>query len=173
MNPLFETVTDLAFGVDTLRRRRYGVIEVRHGRLVAVRLRPFPKLLSLPEVYPVRWRYHGRGPADRCLLYYNQPWRHHQFLSLKYVVSTAGATLATFRRALDTLDEIARIKQSDALLCDAANLRISDRLLARWGWRPHCPRRWHRNFIKRFYGEYPAVEVEQLSEEGMAELAAP
>jgi len=53
------------------------------------------------------------------------------------------------------LDEIARIKRSDALLTDASNLRISDRLLARWGWVPHTSSRWHRHHIKRFYGNYP------------------
>ena len=67
--------------------------------------------------------------------------------------------LETFRRALTALDEIARIKRSDALLADVSNLRISDRLLARWGWVPHCPSRWHRHFIKRFYGSYEPAEL--------------
>jgi hypothetical protein len=53
------------------------------------------------------------------------------------------------------LDEIARLKRSDALLCDVSNWRISERLMARFGWEPHCPSRWHRHYIKRFYGEYP------------------
>ena len=50
----------------------------------------------------------------------------------------------------------ARIKRSDALLCDVASNRISDRLMRRWGWESHKPQRWHRNFIKRFYGQYPS-----------------
>jgi hypothetical protein len=76
-------------------------------------------------------------------------------LALTYVLSTRQCRLATFKGALDVLDEIARLKGTDALLCDAANSRISDRLLSRWGWQSHCPSRWHRNFIKRFYGVYP------------------
>jgi hypothetical protein len=28
--------------------------------------------------------------------------------------------------------------------------------LARFGWEPHKPQRWHRNFIRRFYGVYPS-----------------
>ena len=40
-------------------------------------------------------------------------------------------------------------KNADALLCDAANLKISDRLLARFGWEAHAPMLGHRNFIKR------------------------
>ena len=58
-------------------------------------------------------------------------------------------------QTLAILDEIARLKQTDAIDCDAANLRISDRVLERFGWEPHRPSKWHRNFIKRFYGVYP------------------
>jgi hypothetical protein len=77
-------------------------------------------------------------------------------MALKYIVSTAGTSYATFRAALVELDRIAELKRSDALLCDAANTRLSDRLLARFGWEPHAPARWRRNFIKRFYGVYPS-----------------
>jgi hypothetical protein len=50
---------------------------------------------------------------------------------------------------LEVLDEVARIKNCDAIVCDASYYRISDRLLARWGWQAHKPQRWHRNYIKR------------------------
>jgi hypothetical protein len=155
MGPLFETVTDIEAGADVVRRRRYGVVEVVRGRLVAIHMRPFPKLFAWPELVPVRRHYHARGPEDRCLLYFNQPWRFPNFLALRYVVSAAGTKLATFRGALTVLDAIARIKRSDALLCDVANTRISDRLMARWGWQAHKPQAFHRNYIKRFYGDYP------------------
>jgi hypothetical protein len=71
------------------------------------------------------------------------------------MVSSASCTFASFRQALLSLDEVARAKRSDAILCDAWNLRISDRLFARWGWEAHKPSRWHRHYIKRFYGQYP------------------
>jgi hypothetical protein len=138
-----------------LRRHRYGVIETAGGRVVAVRFRPWPKLLSWPEIWPTGANYHARGDADRCLLYYNQPRGHSNFLALKYIVSTAGTSFPTLRAAVDKLDRIAELKHTDAILCDAANLRISDRLLARFGWESHKPERWRRNFIKRFYGVYP------------------
>ena len=153
----FATITDLdaPAACEALRQGRYGVIETAGGRVVAVHLRPWPKLLSWPEIWPTRGRYHARGDADRCLLYYNQPRGYANFLALKYIVSTAGTSYATFRAALVELDRIAELKRSDALLCDAANTRLSDRLLARFGWEPHAPGRWRRNFIKRFYGVYP------------------
>ena len=110
----------------------------------------------LPELLPLGPRYHARGTADRCLLYYNQPWRMPNFLALKYIVSTSGTSYRTFRAALVVLDTVAVLKQVDAIVCDAANMRLSDRLMARLGWEPHKPQRWHRNYVRRFYGEYPA-----------------
>jgi hypothetical protein len=47
----------------------------------------------------------------------------------------------------------------DAIVCDAANLRISERLMKRFGYEPHKPQHWHRNFIRRFYGSYPSVAL--------------
>jgi len=140
---------------DSLRRGRYGVIEVVEGRLKAIHLRRFPKIISALEIETLGRRRHGRQPGDRCLVYYNQPRACPNYLALKYVVSHRDCTFATIHRAAEALDEVARIKQSDALLCDVWNARISDRLLRRWGWEPHKPQRWHRNYIKRFYGAYP------------------
>lgn len=158
---LSQTITDWDRDQDTLRRRRYGVIETTAGRLAAVHLRPWPKLIAWPEVLPVGPAYHARGQLDRCLLYFNQPLSSPNFLALKYIVSTHGTSFATFRAALTTLDAIAALKRSDAIVCDAFNQRLSDRLLRRMGWESHKPQRWHRNYIKRFYGKYPSVDLPQ------------
>jgi hypothetical protein len=155
MTSFFETVTDLAAGAETLTRRRYGIIEMAEGRFRGVRLRPFPKIVSAPGILLFGNAYHRYFHGDRLWLYYNQPLRFPNFLTLKYVVSGRETSLASLVRALDVLDEIARLKRSDALLCDVGNWRIGTKLLARWGWTPHCPSRWHRHYIKRFYGEYP------------------
>ncbi len=152
---LIETVTNFDAGRERIRARRWGVIETVGGELRAVHLRPWPKLVSLPEFLPLGPRYHARGTADRCRLYYNQPRQMPNFLALKYIVSTAGTSYRTFRAALLVLDAIAELKQIDAIVCDAANFRLSDRLMARLGWEPHKPQRWHRNYIRRFYGIYP------------------
>lgn len=158
-----KTLTD-PFGADEsqLARGRYGVIETRGGRLVAIHLRRWPKIASALESEWWGRRIHERQKGDRCLLYYNQPRRCPSYLALTYILSNRDTSFASFRRALQTLDEVARLKRSDAILCDAWNLRISDRLFARWGWEPHKPQAWHRNFIKRFYGVYPQrTEVDQ------------
>ena len=41
------------------------------------------------------------------------------------------------------------------VLTDAGTEPAVD-VLQRLGWEPHCPSRWHRNYIKRFYGVYPS-----------------
>jgi len=158
-NPLWQTVSNWELGRETIRRRHYGVIETSAGQLAAIHFRPLPKLFSWPEIWPAGATYHARGQADRCLLYFNQPIGNPNYLALKYMVSTLGTSYVTVRAALTSLDAVAEIKQSDAILCDAFNQRLSDRLLKRYGWESHKPQRWHRNFIKRFYGEYPTTEL--------------
>ena len=154
MRPLFESVTDLNSQPDALNLRRHGVIEAVDGRFCRVLLRPFPKMVSIPEVLLGGWlRRRRRG--NRCLLFYDQPRRFPSFLSVKYIVSSRETTYGTCCRVLEALDEIARIKGTEALLASVANWRISRRLLARWGWEPHCRSRWRRHYIKRFYGSYP------------------
>jgi hypothetical protein len=155
MTPLFETITDLQRGAESLRVRRYGVIEAQDGEFRKIRLRPFPKLASVPEVNVWGEWFHRHWPGDCCRLYYNQPRRFSNFLVIKYFVSTRHTTLATIRQVLDVFDEVARAKRVDALLCDVSNWRISTAIMARFGWEPHCPSRWHRHFIRRLYGEYP------------------
>lgn len=159
MLPLWQTVVDPLTQSDIVRRSRYGVVETRGGHLMAIHFRPWPKLLSLRELWPVGPRFHARGESDRCLLYFNQPRRCPNFLALRYIVSTHGTSFATFRAALTVLDAVAQIKGTDAIVCDAANLRLSDRVMQRLGWQAHKPQRWHRNFIRRFYGEYPPLQL--------------
>ena len=152
-------VLDFDSNRERIRTRRYGIIETTEGELRAITLRRFPTFLSLPEVWPCGERYHAAGEPDHCRLYYNQPLRMPNYLALRYVVSTQGTSYRTFRTALRALDAIAELKRIDAIVCDAANVRLSDRFMKRLGWEPLAERRFHRNFIRRFYGHYPNSDV--------------
>jgi hypothetical protein len=154
---LYHSITDLYQQADIIRQRHYGVIDMVDGRLDRILLRPYPKYVSVFEAIFWGGFCHRRMPGDRLRLFYNQPKRYPNYLSLKYAVSARDTSLASMLGALATLDEIARLKRSDAILTDAANFRISDRFLRRQGWERHTKSRYHRNYIKRFYGEYPAV----------------
>jgi hypothetical protein len=156
MAALFETVVDPVAQADVLRRRRYGVIEMIAGRLKAIHLRPWPRRGSLLEARTFGRLWHNWRVGDRALLYYSQPWGHSNYLTVRYCVSTRDCRLATAHGALVILDEIARLKRSDAIFADASNGRISDRLPARWGWEPLGGNSRGRSFVKRFYGEHPA-----------------
>jgi hypothetical protein len=153
--PLFQTVRDLRNDTVPLVQRPYGVIEMADDRLEAVHLRPFPKLISGTEVSFFGGRFHRHAGGNRCLLFYNQPRQSSSFLALKYIVSSRQCSFKTFRGATIILDEIARLKGTDAIVCEVRNLRISDRLLQRWGWERHLASSRRRHFIKRFYGTYP------------------
>jgi hypothetical protein len=108
--------------------------------------------------------YHRLVPGDHCRLCYNQPRRFPNYLAVMSLVSARNTTLATIRRVLEALDEIARIKGVDALLCDAANWRLSTAIMCRWGWEPHCPSYWHRHFIRRFPVETTHVVGDDIAQ---------
>ena len=134
-----KTIRDLDAGRDLLRARSHGIIETVAGELRSVQLRPWPKLASLPELWPLGPRYHARGDADRCLLYFNQPRRCLTFWHCDTWFQRGGRAIARFERRSSALDSIAEIKQIDAIVCDAGNVRLSERLMARLGWEPHQP----------------------------------
>jgi hypothetical protein len=152
------TVSDWPHRAAELREGACGLIEVSDERLVSVRVRRVARRPSRVEALLWGRLVHRWRDGNRCWLYYRQPRRFPRYLVLDYVISTRGTKLATFRGSLALLEEIARIKGSDALLCDVVTARISHRLLTRWGWAPHAPSRWHRNYIKRFYGQYPGED---------------
>jgi len=143
---------------ERVRTWRHGVIEVSRGRPVIIRPLAMGRSASLLEIWLLGRRFHRRSTGDRCYLYYSQPRRSPNFLALKYLLSTHDCTPKMVRAALAALDRVAEIKGSDAIVCDVWNWRISDRLLAREGWQAHCSMRWHRNYIKRFYGDYSGVK---------------
>ncbi len=157
--PLWETTSDLARDADLLRVRRYGMIEIVAGQLDRIVLQPWPKMISLPEIW---WRgnsFHATASGDRCRMYYDQPLGSSNFLALKYVVSSRQATYPSLVCALHVLDEIARIKGTDALVCELSNLRLSDKMARRFGWERHCLSSSRRHYIKRFYGVYSPSHI--------------
>ena len=155
MWPRRSLMTDLETHAAEIRRSRSGAIEAAAGRLVGVELRWWPRRVSwLEQTTLGRWR-HARWQDDRCRLYYHQPRGSDNYLAVTYLLSSRQARLATIHAALACLARVARLKASDALLCDVANSRLSGSIMARYGWEPLRRGRWHRLYIQRFYGHYP------------------
>jgi len=151
----FETAKCLRTDADLIRRRSYGVIEIEDGQLRQILLRPWPKLISARGVSTRGARIHRHAAGSRVWLYYNQPRFHRNFLALKYVVSTRETTYHTSRASLVVLDEVARIKGSDAIVCQLSNDRLTNRFMERVGYESHFTSSSKRHYIRRFYGEYP------------------
>lgn len=147
---LWKSINNLAAARDTVARRRYAIIEVRGGLLHALHFRPFPKFASIAEAWLDSRVRSWRRADDHCWLYFNEPRSCPGFLTLAYLVSTSAASLKSIQTALAALDEVAKIKRSDAIVCDASNLRLSDRVMARYGFEKHALTLPGRNFIKRF-----------------------
>lgn len=156
---LFQTIADFESGRDAIAKRAYGVIEVAAGELVGIHLRPWPKVISVVEAKWLGGWQHERREKDHCLLYYNQPIAHRNFLALKYTVTSLGTTYKTFRRTLVVLDEIAKLKRTDAIVAEVTNARLSDRFMRRCGWEQHLENQKGRHYIKRFYGQYPTAAI--------------
>lgn len=149
------TVTHIAHQSQQLQALRAGHIVVQGGRLVAVFGRWWPYLGNhLRAAWDQRFR---QTEVDRCELFYHAPLSAPQFLTLSYIHSGERTSLASLYAATLVLDEVARLKRSLAIVCNVTNDRISDRLLARGGWKAHCQSWSGRHFIKRFYGEYPKI----------------
>lgn len=103
--------------------------------------------------------HHRRGPRDRCVLHYHQPWGSPGFLVVDYICAGRGTTMKTLRGTLLVLDEIARRRGTLAVVAHVATSAISDRLLRRWGWQPHL-RHWSgRHWIKRYYDGYASIDL--------------
>ena len=148
-------IASLGAREDELASWRAGRIVTVDGRLVGVERRWLGYKATRLRVW--RDRHRAARGARRCELYFHHAFGKPDFLVLGYVRSHPQASLATFYCATLVLDEIARIKRSQAIVAEVTNDRLSDRLLKRWGWERHCLSWPGRHFIKRFYGTYPAL----------------
>ena len=132
-----------------------GSILTREGHLVLARRTWLSyKATRLRTIWD-QWRRHG--PPGTCELFFHKSRQQPEFLVLGYVKSERRATLSSLYCATLLLDEVARLQAAHAIVADVSNARLSDRLLLRWGWQPHCTHWRGRHFIKRFYGTYPDI----------------
>ena len=126
---------------------------MRHGELVEIQRRVFAGSASVAQVW--FQANFSRWDDDRCVLDYHQPLGMPPFLALDYVRSGRKTRYRTFVGACHVLDEIARIRGTQAIVAHVTNASISDRFLVRLGWQRHLERWSGRHWIRRFYDGYP------------------
>jgi len=154
MVKLFYSVYDVVGEAGKIRNRPYGMIDVADEQLVAIQLRPWPKLVSGIETKWADGWGKKRSRKNQSQVYYSQPIAHRNYLTLSYAVTTLQTSWTTLSLSLALLDYVACLKGSDAILTEVSNSRISDRLMRRLGYEPHLMESKKRHWIKRFYGEY-------------------
>lgn len=155
MGQLFDSVYDVVLDAEKIHNRPYGVIDVVDEQLVAIHLRPWPKLISGIEAKWADGWGKKRSRKNQGQVFFSQPMAHRKYLTVSYIVSTLHTSMTTMLLSMAILDYVAYLKQSDAILAEVSNSRISDRLMQRLGFEQHLLESRKRHWIKRFYGEYP------------------
>lgn len=126
---------------------RAGRIVVRDGNLWDIRRRYLPGAASVVQaIWQAGW---GRSTGSDCVIDYHTPWGMPAFLTLDYMRSGRMAGYRSFCKAVQTLEAIAEQRNAYAIVAHITNSSITDRLLRRWGWQPHCLEWKGRHWIKR------------------------
>jgi hypothetical protein len=138
-----------------VKLRSSGVIVAQAGRFDELLLFWLPRHTTVWRVwFDQRCR---RLPQDQCRIYYRQPFAAPTYLTLDYFVSGLKTSVQTVDAALRTLDRVAELKRSDAIVAQLKNSRLSSRLLKRYGWERHLGGETSQHIIRRFYGIYPSA----------------
>lgn len=130
-----------------IRKWRYGAIEIRDGELVCISARWWPRLAS--EWESLREQLIKTLPGGVCRMYYSFPWRTPGFMVLAYAHSGPDTTYRSIRCGLRCLEQIAIVWDSQAIVCQATNNRLSERTMNRWGYEKHALSLGDNHYIRR------------------------
>ncbi|KAA5544334.1 hypothetical protein FYK55_08265 [Roseiconus nitratireducens] len=152
-------VTDPRSAPDQIRRWRCGRIVLQAGKLLRIERRLFVGSVSVAQVW---WQNrYGRPDDDLCWLDYHQPMGMPAFLTVDYIRSGRNAGYASLIAAGHVLEEIARLRGTQAIVAHVSTTSISDRLLTRHGWQRHLHHWAGRHWIRRFYDGYPDTQLDR------------
>jgi hypothetical protein len=132
---------------DRIRSWRYGEVELSNGEIVAIYSRWWPRFGSQWEAW--QDSYHRTLPANSCRAYYAFPHSAPGFMSVLYARSGPGTQYRTISRAASAMDEIARIRGAQAIVCQVVSERGTERLMKRWGYVRHAFSLGDNHYIKR------------------------
>jgi hypothetical protein len=93
-----------------------------------------------------RWR---RLPDNCWQLYYNAPYRCPGYLVLAYVRAGRNTSVASLRTGMSVLDEIAKIMQMQAIVCETTNPKLTSRVMEYFGYIRHAHQLKGLHYIKR------------------------
>ena len=140
-------VTSVDGNADRIRSWNYGELELFDGKLLGIYPRWWPRIASEWESF--RDSAIRSLPTDFCRVYYAFPRRVPGFMSVLYARSGPNTKYKTLYRAVVVMEEIARLRDSHAIVCQMINLRASERLMNRWGYVRHALALGNNHYIKR------------------------
>ena len=126
------SVPSLEGNSDKIRSWNYGELELSDGNLIGIYPRWWPRIASQWEAF--QDSYIRTLRADFCRAYYAFPRRAPGFMSVLYAKSGPNTQYKTLYRAVLVIDEIARLKDADAIVCQTISSRASERLMNRCGY---------------------------------------
>lgn len=140
-------VESLSESHDLVRAWRYGEIELKNGALHRIYPRWWPRIGS--EWESMLDSYMRRLPDDVCRVFYAFPRSSPGFMSVLYAYSGRNTQAKTLLLGVSTVDEIAEIHQAKAIVCQATNARLTERLMRRLGYVRHAHSLGPNHYIKR------------------------
>ena len=132
---------------DRVRSWNYGELELFNGKLLGIYARWWPRIGSQWEAFQDSYR--RTLPEDHCRVYYAFPRSAPGFMSVLYARSGPNTQYKTLYRAVVVMDEIAMLRESNAIVCQAIGPRTTERLMNRWGYVSHAPALGDNHYIKR------------------------
>ena len=140
-------VASIEGNIDRVRKWNYAELELSDGKLLGIYPRWWPRLASQWESF--QDGYIRNLPVDFCRVYYAFPRRAPGFMSVLYARSGPKTQYKTLYRAVVVMDEIARLRNTDAIVCQTISPRASERLMNRWGYVRHAFAVGENHYIKR------------------------
>lgn len=141
------TVTSVHGNEGAINSWSYGEIELSDGKLLRIRPRWWPRFGSHWE--SLQDSYVRALPEGLLRAYYAFPWRAPGFLSVLYAQGGPKTQYKTIARAVAVMDEIAGLRNSQAIVCQVVSNLASERLMLRWGYVPHASSLGDNHYIKR------------------------
>ena len=126
---------------------RYGEIELSNGSLVAIYRRWWPRIGSQWEA--CQDSYIRTLPADSCRAYFAFPVRAPGYMTVLYARGGPNMQYKTIYQAVLAMDEIAKLRDSKAIVCQVISERGTERLMNRWGYVRHAAKLRDNHYIKR------------------------
>jgi len=141
------SVSSIAGNENSINSWSFGELELSDGKLLSIRPRWWPRIGSQWESF--RDSYVRAMPNDVLLAYYAFPRRSPGFMSVLYAHSGPKTQYKTLYRAVLSMDEIARLRKTQAIVCQTVSNLANERLMNRWGYVRHAFSLGDNHFIKR------------------------